>query len=108
MKLAPPERVNAPAATAERPPSSRPSPAAPTAPAQDPGDVERAVARANVQMAAVSPSLQFEVDRETRRVVIRLVDREDRQVLRQVPAQEMLDIARALDRMQAHLVRGKA
>jgi flagellar protein FlaG len=70
--------------------------------------IARAVARANEQMAAVAPSLEFEVDPDTRQVVIRLVDREDKRVLRQVPSPEMLEIARALDRMQSLLLRGKA
>jgi flagellar protein FlaG len=70
--------------------------------------IERAVERANRQMAAVAPSLEFEVDPDTHRVVVRLVDREDRQVLRQVPSPEMLEIARALERMQSMLLRGKA
>jgi flagellar protein FlaG len=70
--------------------------------------IERAVERANRQMAAVAPSLEFEVDPDTHQVVVRLVDREDRRVLRQVPSPEMLEIARALERMQSMLLRGKA
>ena len=50
-------------------------------------------------MQGLSKALEFEVDAETNRVVVRLVDTEDHRVLRQVPSQEMLDIARALERM---------
>lgn len=80
------------------------------APAAEPAraDLERAVERANRQMASVAPSLQFEIDSDTQALVIRLVDRHDQSVLRQVPSPEMLAIAKALDRMQSYLVRSRA
>jgi len=71
-------------------------------------EVRAAAASANRSMQGLSKALEFEVDAETNRVVVRLVDTEDHRVLRQVPSQEMLDIARALERMQTQLVRSKA
>jgi len=90
--------------------SARPGAAAVTPAAPEPTrvEIEQAVARANEQMTAIAPSLQFEVDPDTQQVVIRLVDRQDQRVLRQVPSPEMLEIARALERMQALLVRTRA
>ena len=70
--------------------------------------IEQAMAQANRQMSTVAPSLQFEIDPDTHDVVIRLVDREDQRVLRQVPSAEMLAISRALERMQSLLVRTRA
>ena len=70
--------------------------------------VELAVAQANRHMTAVAPSLQFEIDPDSKQVLIRLVDRQDQRVLRQVPSPEMLAIARALVRMQSLLVRTRA
>ena len=70
--------------------------------------LEQAVAQANRQMTAVAPSLQFEIDPDTHVVVIRLVDRQDQRVLRQVPSPEMLAIARALERMHLLLLRTRA
>lgn len=92
----------------ERAAAPEPTVATPPAEAATREQVAQAVSRANRQMAAVAPSLQFEVDPDTRDVIIRLVDQQDRKVLRQVPAPEMLAIARALDRMQALLVRTRA
>ena len=80
----------------------------PTPPEPTRVEIEQAVSRANEHMTAIAPSLQFEVDPETQKVVIRLVDRQDQRVLRQVPSPEMLEIARALERMQALLVRTRA
>ena len=70
--------------------------------------VEQAVAKANRQMSVVAPALQFEVDPDLGQVIVRLVDRQSQNVLRQVPSPEMLAIARALDRMEALLVRARA
>jgi flagellar protein FlaG len=83
---------------------------APATPEPEPAraEIEAAVERANRQMSAVAPSLEFEIDPESHSVVIRLVDRQDQRVLRQVPSPEMLAIARALDRMQSLLVRTRA
>ena len=82
--------------------------AGPAAPAPTRAEVEKAVSSANEQMHTIAPSLQFEIDAETQQVVIRLVDRQDQRVLRQVPSVEMLAISRALERMQALLVRTRA
>jgi flagellar protein FlaG len=70
--------------------------------------VRAAVANANRHIRSYSQALEFEVDPDTDKIVIRLVDTQDRRVLRQVPSQEMLAIARALERMQSRLVRGEA
>lgn len=82
--------------------------AAPVSPEPTRAQLEQAVAQANRQMTAVAPSLQFEIDPDTQVVVIRLVDRQDQRVLRQVPSAEMLAIARALERMHSLLLRTRA
>lgn len=88
-----------------RPEAAAPAPA-PPAPTR--AQLEQAVEQANRQMTAVAPSLQFEIDPDTQVVVIRLVDRQDQRVLRQVPSPEMLAIARALERMHTLLLRTRA
>lgn len=72
------------------------------------GEVQVAVTQANRTMAALSAALMFEVDAETHTTVVKVVDTSDNRVLRQIPSQEMLDIARALDRLQGMLVRDQA
>jgi len=63
-----------------------------------------AVARANRAMAALSASVQFVVDPKTGTTVVRIIDTASNEVLRQVPAQEMLEIAQAIDRVQGLLL----
>jgi flagellar protein FlaG len=84
------------------------STAAAPVPAASRDAVEAAVRGANAALAARSAALQFIVDPDTRAVVVRLVDTADNQVLRQVPSEEMLAIAKAIDRMELTLLRNRA
>ncbi|NMG17466.1 flagellar protein FlaG [Aromatoleum bremense] len=53
-------------------------------------------------------NLSFSVDEDTRITVVKLIDSETDEVLRQIPSEEALQIAKALDRLQGLLVRDKA
>jgi flagellar protein FlaG len=66
--------------------------------------VDSAVKAANSVLAAQNQSLQFTIDPDTRSVVVRLVDTRSNEVLRQVPSEEMLAIAKAIDRMALPLI----
>jgi len=70
--------------------------------------VDAAIDEANKSMNANNVKLQFKVDPDTKMTVIEIVDTANDTVLRQIPAQEMLDIAKQLDRMQGVLLRQKA
>ena len=88
-------------------PDARHAPAASTpatgASARD--QVEAAVQAANAALAVRDASLQFTIDPDTRKLVVRLVDTQNQQVLRQMPSEEMLAIARSIDRMELALLR---
>ena len=78
-------------------------------PATPPAEVvKQAVSDANEALRSFSQAVEFEYDAKEGVTVIRLVDTQDRKVLRQIPSPEMLEIARAIERMQTMLVRGKA
>jgi flagellar protein FlaG len=70
--------------------------------------VKAAAAAANAALAQRNAALEFSVDADTHRVVVRLVDTQDRTVLRQVPSEEMLAIARAIEHMELKLLRNSA
>ncbi len=53
-----------------------------------------------------SGALEFVVDGD--RTIVKVIDRQTRAVLRQIPAPEMIAIGRALERMQGILIRLKA
>lgn len=77
-------------------------------PAQDPRQVARAVAVLNRAMAALSREVEFTSDQQTGHTVVRVLDRETQEVIRQIPSKEVLSITHALDRLQGLLLRQKA
>jgi flagellar protein FlaG len=70
--------------------------------------VEEATAKVQKAVAAMNSSLQFQVDKETDKLVIKVVDTTTKEVIKQIPPQEILEIAKALDKLQGLLVREKA
>jgi flagellar protein FlaG len=102
LKLA---TMTTPAAAGRR--AERPAPAAPAAapqalaeppqptPAQRAAEVAAAAA-ANRELAKKGSELTIEFEDALNRMVFRLVDRQTREVVRQIPSEEVLAIARAL------------
>jgi flagellar protein FlaG len=70
--------------------------------------VKQAIEDINRALQEQGRGLRFEVDPETRHAVVKVVDTETQQVIRQMPTEDALDISRALDRLQSLLVRQKA
>jgi flagellar protein FlaG len=70
--------------------------------------VRAAAQAANEALVQRQAALEFTVDADTHRVVVRLVDTQERKVLRQVPSEEMLAIAKAVERMELTLLRNRA
>jgi flagellar protein FlaG len=60
-------------------------------------------------MASMSSrDLKFSIDGDTHQTVVRVVDSQTGGIIRQIPAQEVLDIAKALDRAQGLLLKQQA
>jgi len=53
-------------------------------------------------------SLEFSVDTDTNRIVVKVIDNETRELLRQIPMEEMLALAKAMNQLQGLLLRTKA
>lgn len=64
-----------------------------------------AVDAANKAMQQAAPGIEFSLDKESGRAVVRVVDRQTREVLRQIPDEDMLRMSQAMDKMQGLLVR---
>ena len=71
-------------------------------------DIQNAVERINESLPPSSQGIEFAVDADSERVIVKVVDRETREVLRQMPTEEALEIAKALDRNQGLLIRQEA
>jgi flagellar protein FlaG len=70
--------------------------------------VVAAVQAANDYVQATSTSIQFSLDEDTGHTVVKMVDKETAEVLRQFPSEEMLAISRSIDRMQGLLINREA
>jgi flagellar protein FlaG len=67
-----------------------------------------AVKHINDALKALSQDLEFSVDTDSNRTIVKVVDQQTKQVIRQMPSPEALEIAKAIDRLQGLLVRQKA
>lgn len=71
-------------------------------------DVRHAVETVNQVVQARVSSLEFSIEPDTQMRVVKLVDSETKEVLRQVPSDEVLAIAKAIDRLKGLLLREDA
>lgn len=76
------------------------------APAID--DVRDAVRKIEDVVSPAAQDLRFSIDDETGITVVKLIDTETQTVLRQIPTEEVMEISKALDKLQGLLVRNKA
>lgn len=71
-------------------------------------DVDRAAQQINEALQMVSQKLEFSVDKDTDEFVVKVMDKETGEVIRQIPSEELLKIAKALDKLQGLLVKDQA
>jgi flagellar protein FlaG len=70
--------------------------------------VAEAVQNINKTMKELSQNLEFSIDTDSKQTVVKVVDQQTHEVIRQMPSAEALEIAKALDRVQGLLIRQKA
>ncbi len=70
--------------------------------------IAAAVQSANAYVQSISSSIQFSLDQDSGRTVVKMVDTETEEVLRQFPSEEMLAISKSIDRMQGLLINREA
>ncbi|CAN7252804.1 flagellar protein FlaG [Massilia sp. LjRoot122] len=78
-----------------------PPPGAPT-------ELDDALRNINESMRTMSQSLEFSIDPDSDRTVVKVIDQQTKEVIRQMPSVEALEIAKALDRLQGLLIRQQA
>lgn len=76
--------------------------------AVDPSQVKTAMEKINQTVRMMSSNLEFTQDAETGIDVVKVIDSENKQLIRQFPSEEVIAIARALDQLQGMLVKDKA
>ena len=92
-------------------PSATPPETAAQVEAAQPVDSERikaAIDAANRALEGKKAEMEFAMDGDSGRVVVKLIDRDTRKVLRQFPSEEMLRISKYIEEMQSVGIEQKA
>lgn len=80
---------------------------APVKPGTD--QLDKAVTKTNDFLQSLtSLNLQFSVDKDVHRTIVKVVDPSTKEVVRQIPSEEVIEIAKSLDRLQGLLLKDKA
>jgi flagellar protein FlaG len=93
----------APASQAVAPDRSKAAAPAPTL-----AQVNEAVSSINRAMSAQSRGLEFSVDASSHRTIVKVIDSQTKELIRQIPSVETLEIARALEQAQGLLIKQQA
>lgn len=75
-------------------------------PAMD--QVKQAVQDINQSLQSLAQGLEFSIDTDTKGVVVKVIDQETKEVLRQMPSKEALEIAKALDQVLGKIIQERA
>lgn len=71
-------------------------------------DLQEAVKVMNDFVGTLNNSLNFTVDGETGKTVVKVMDTQTQEVIKQIPSEEMLAMAHAIDKLKGLLVHQKA
>lgn len=64
-----------------------------------------AVQKLNDYVAPALQTIQFSIDDDTDRIIVKVVDTETQKVLRQIPNEEVLAISKTLDKLRGLVIR---
>ena len=79
-----------------------------SAPAPSMDQVKQAVQDINKSMQSLSQGLEFSIDTDSKQTIVKVIDPQTKEVIRQMPSAEALEIAKALDQVLGKLIREKA
>ncbi len=72
------------------------------------GSIEDAFEQINAAMQAWSTGMRFELDEDTQRMVVSIINTESGEVLRQIPSEEVLHVAKMIAQFQGKLLNTQA
>jgi flagellar protein FlaG len=82
--------------------------AAPESAQNEKARLEGAVKKLNDYVAPALQTIQFSIDQESERIIVKVVDTTTQEVLRQIPNEEVLAITKTLDKLQGLVIRQTA
>lgn len=93
-------------AVASSPPAADSAGPAPQQPSSE--QIQTAVENLRKAVTPVAQNLQFSVDSDTNKTVITVMDSSTKEVIRQIPSEEILALAKGLDKLQGLLIKRQA
>jgi len=79
-----------------------------TSASSDAKQLSDAIAQVQEFTQSLAKELTFDIDDDSGRTIVKVIDSSTNEVLRQIPSEEMLGIAKALDQIQGLLIKQKA
>lgn len=76
--------------------------------APDPQQIRQALESIKAAVPAAASALQFSLDDQTGKTIVRVTDSETGELIRQIPSEELLEIAHAVDKFQSLLLKQRA
>lgn len=70
-----------------------------------PAELASAVEEVQAAIAPVAQNLQFSIDQDINRTIVKVVDSSTDEVIRQIPSEEIVAIAKAMDKLQGLLIK---
>ncbi len=70
--------------------------------------VDQAIDKVSEALKTVARSLQFSIDEDTGETVIRITDSATKEVIRQMPSKEFLEISKAMEKLQGLFIKEEA
>lgn len=67
-------------------------------------ELKQMVEKANESLKLNNSDLQFEMDKESSEMIVKVIDRETKEVIRQFPSVEMIELAKSIEKMQGVLM----
>lgn len=77
-------------------------------PTIDEASLTKAVKMLNEHVAPALQSVEFSLDQETDRMIVKVVDTATHKVLRQIPNEEVIAISKTLDKLQGLMIKQTA
>ncbi|MDO8426140.1 MAG: flagellar protein FlaG [Deltaproteobacteria bacterium] len=72
-----------------------------------PQKIEEVASEVQIQMKRLNTELRFEVDKESKDVIVRIIDPETKQVIRQIPSEELMAIRARMEELIGVLYNSK-
>lgn len=82
--------------------------AAATNNAISPQELQKAVDSMNDFVRSLRNTLNFSIDKDTGRTIVKVIDQATDEVIKQIPSEEMLAISKAIDKLKGLLIEQKA